>query len=133
MVKELRFKFLEHKADAKFKAFGKTLNQKFENAAKAMTSILTEDKIKLKTKKIIKIKGIDQKNLLYNFLEELLFLIDTKSFIPGKIKVKIKDLTLEAELQGDKIQNYETKSDIKAVTYNQMKITKDFIQVICDI
>lgn len=135
MVKELQYKFLEHKADAKFQAFGKTLNQAFENAAIAMTSILTEDKIKPKITKQIQVKGTDKKNLLLNFLEEILFLIDTEQFILADAKVNIKNLILTATLKGDKLQNYETKSDIKAITYNQMKIKENpcIIQVVCDI
>lgn len=130
---EKRYKFLEHKADAKFRAFGKTLNQQFQNSALALTKIITDDKIKPKNKITIKVKGIDKGNLLYNFLEELLFLIDTKGFILNKSKVKITNLTLTAELTGDNIKNYETKTHIKAATYSEMKITKDFVQVVLDI
>lgn len=138
---EKDYKFLEHKADAKFRAFGKTLNQQFQNSAKALTKVITDDKIKPKIKKIIRVKGIDKKNLLLNFLEELLFLIDTKNFILAKAKVKIQSIKhlqsnshqLTAELTGDSINNYRTKTHIKAVTYNQMQITKNFVQVILDI
>ena len=40
----MKYKFLEHKADAKFQAFGKSLEEAFSNAALAMTSIMTDPK-----------------------------------------------------------------------------------------
>ena len=129
----IKYKFLEHKADAKFQAYGKTLKEQFQNALEAMTFIITDNKIKPKITKKIEIQGTDKKNLLLNFLEEILFLIDTEQFIPAKADVKIKGLNLTATLKGDNIRNYETKSDIKAITYNQMEITKNHVQVVCDI
>lgn len=131
----MKFKFLEHKADAKFQAFGKSLEECFSNAALAMTSVMIDyKKVKAKVKKKIKVKGTDLKNLLYNFLEELLFLVDTKNFILSKVmKIKIKGLNLEASLIGDNISNYEVHNHIKAVTYNQMEIKKNMVQVIVDI
>ena len=82
-----KFKFLEHTADAKFQAFGKTMEEAFSNAALAMFSIITDiKKIKKALKNEIKAEGSDLKSLLYNFLEELLFLIDTENFLLSSIK-----------------------------------------------
>lgn len=119
-----RFNFLEHTADMKFQAFGKTIEGAFENSARAMFSIMFSGKVKKKAKKKIKAEGKDNESLLHNFLEELLFLLDTKDFFMADCKVKIKDgkkgKELEAELVGDNVKKYETNIDIKAVTYNEM-------------
>ena len=131
----MKYEFLEHTADAKFRAYGKNLNEQFLNAALAMTSIMFDPKkVKPKIKKEIKIKGLDQKSLLYNLLEELLYLMDTEFFLLNKVSnLKIKDNTLTATLYGDKASNYKTTGDVKAVTYQQMEITKNYVQVIVDI
>ncbi len=132
-----KYKFLEHTADIKFRAFGKSLNEAFENASLAMFNSMSDERIKLKIKKKIKVSGKDNESLLYNFLEELLFLLDSKNFFLSKIKVKISDLKLTAELWGDSVKNYETKLDVKAVTYNQMKVEKKagrwLVQVVIDV
>jgi len=53
----MQYKFLPHTADAKFQAFGKTLEEAFKNAAYAMTDIITNHKkVKAKVKETIKIK-----------------------------------------------------------------------------
>lgn len=133
----MKFKFLDHKADIKFQAFGKSLEQAFSNAALAFTSVMIDyKKIKSKITKKISTKGIDLKNLLYNFLEQLIILVDTENFLVSKVKsLKIKNLTLTAEFIGDNLQNYEVHNHIKAVTYNQMEIKEKpyILQVVLDI
>jgi len=117
-----KYKFLEHTADIKFQAFGKNLEEAFENSALAMTKAMFEGKIKEVKKKKIEVKGKDYESLLYNFLEELLFLLDSENFFLASCKVKInKDkFELSAELLGDSVKNYSPSLDVKAVTYNQM-------------
>ncbi|HJO02271.1 MAG TPA: archease [Candidatus Woesearchaeota archaeon] len=137
-----KYKFLEHTADAKFQAYGNNMGEAFSNAALAMFSVITDTKkIKKKIKKEIKVKGTDLKSLLYNFLEELLFLLDTNSFLLNKIeKISIKKMkgkySLNATVVGDKADNYETSGDIKAVTYNEMEIKENdkvMVQVVLDL
>ena len=133
--------FLPHTADAKFRAFGKTLEERFANAALAMMSIMFEPgKIKPKVKKKIFVKGADIKALLYNWLEEFLFLRDSKFFILGSVK-KIaikkakKGYALSATVAGDILDSkYEVVGpDVKAATYQEMEIADKYVQVVVDI
>ena len=137
----MKFEYLEHTADVKFKAFGKDLAEAFANAALATYGIMTEDKVKSRIIKKIKVTSKRKRSLLYDFLEELLFLVDTEAFIGGKVTVKIKerehDLQLEAEIKGDTADSYDVSTHIKAVTYSDMFIkeepTRVTIQVVHDI
>ena len=134
-----KYTFLEHTADAKFIAYGKTLEEAFSNAALAITSLLFDsEKVKSKEKHDIKVEGKDEKALLYNFLEEILFLLDAKHFLLHKVeKIGIRNNKLIALLSGDNVQNYKTSGDIKAVTYNEMEIKKGknkvSVQVVVDL
>jgi len=132
-----KFKFLEHTADIKFQAFGKSLNEVFENSALAMTQAMFSGKIKEKINKKIKVNGKDNESLLYNFLEELLFLLDSENFFLASCKVKIKEFELEAELMGDSVKNYSPDLDVKAVTYNNMFVKHEkrgwITQVVLDV
>lgn len=135
----MRFRFLEHTADVKFQAYGKSLEEAFENSALAMFSSMYDGKVSSKLKKKIKVKGKDYESLLYNFLEELLFLLDSKNFFVSKVKVqKIKNLNLTANLAGDDVKNYKTNLDVKAITYNSMFVRqiscwKFVCQVVLDV
>jgi len=123
-MKIKNFEFLEHTADVKFRAFGKNLEEVFENSGLALISSQYKGKVKAIKKKKIKVKGKDNEALLYNFLEEVLILLE-KGFLTSKIKVKIKGQKLEADLVGDDIKNYEVSVDVKAVTYNQMFVREE--------
>lgn len=123
-----KFKFLEHTADVKFQAFGKSLNECFENAAKAMFAVMAE-KVRGKGKrKDLKAKGDDLPALLYNFLEELIFFMETEDLFLKDVKVAIKKedrFLLEAQVKGGKASEQEVAIVVKAVTYNQMFIKEE--------
>jgi len=142
------YEFLPHTADVKFQAFGESLEQAFEYAAYALTHIICSEQIKPEEKKTIKVSGRDRESLLYNFLEEFLYLLDTGGFLVGKVKnIKISGLKtgkngrynceLSAEVYGDDSKNYETEGDVKAITYNDMFIKayggKFVCQVVVDV
>ena len=136
----MKYEFLEHTADAKFRAYGKTLSEAFENAAYAMEEVITDyTKVKPLIKKTISIGSENKEALLYDFLEQFIFLLDSENFILNKIeKIKIKDNKLTAEIVGDnKIDDYDIKTSIKAVTYQEMFIKQEknqfVVQVIVDI
>lgn len=125
---EKKFEFLEHTADIKFRAFGKTLEKVFENSALAMLNIIYKGKVKEEKKLKIKANGKDIESLLYNFLEEFLFLFDSENFLLSdvkNIKINEKNFTVEAEVVGDDVINYKTSVHVKAITYNDMFVKKD--------
>jgi SHS2 domain-containing protein len=118
-----KFEFLEHTADLKFRAFGKNKEKVFENCAVAYSSVISRGKkIEEKVMKKIIVKGKDIESLLYNFLEELIFLLDSKSFVVSMTKVKIGKGKLYAQLWGDIAGNYKGLDHVKAVTYSEMYV-----------
>ncbi len=137
----MKYKFLEHTADIKFQAFGNSLEECFVNSFFALKEIMFEDlKIKIAIKRKIKIKGKDYESLLYNFLEEFLYLLDAKGFICSDIKsisINKDDFSLSAEVAVDKAENYRFSNNVKAITYNNMFIKKEnnkwISQVVLDV
>ena len=138
----MKFKFLEHTADAKMQAFGATLEEAFSNAALGMFNVMVDtSKIKQVKKHLFTIKSENEESLLYDFLEHLLFLIDSEDFLLSEVLeftiIRNKVLTLVARVIGDNHTNQEVHSYIKAVTYSEMFIKKEkgkyVIQVVFDI
>ena len=120
----MKFKFLEHTADIKFQAYGKTLQDIFENSVLALISYMAgEKKLDSSRGKVIEVKGIDMGSLLYNFLDEIIYLVDAEDFITAKVKVTLRGNNLKAELYGDKASKYEI-NQVKAATYSEMEIKK---------
>lgn len=125
-----RYKFLEHTADVKFQAFGKTIEEAFKNSAFALKETICDVEVKEKRKKTITIKQRDFESLLYSFLEEVLYLLDAEDFLISAItKLEIKkiknEIFLKATILGDKASEYEFTNSVKAVTYNEMFVRKE--------
>lgn len=122
----MTYKFLPHTADIKIEAISDTLTLGFKDSAFALKEAIIEKKeIELKEEKKIKIGGEDLKSLLYNFLEEFLYLLDAEDFILGDIlclNIDKKDFTLTAIISGDKASNYKFTNNVKAITYSEMLI-----------
>lgn len=126
-----KYEYIDHTADLKVRAYGKTLEEAFANAAIGGFDFLTDtSKIKKNIERNISIKSKRIEALLYDFIEQLLFLLDTEGFIISGFKVmKIKENKGEFSLQctalGDSYKNYEVKGDIKAITYSEMLIKEE--------
>lgn len=128
-----KYKVLEKiaTADIAFEAYGKDLNELFENSALAVFEESADlGKVEEKEKKIIKVEADDIEDLLYDFLSEIIFLKDTYSFLFKKSTVKIdkknQKYNLNANLFGEKIdrKKHELGNDIKAITLHMFKIEK---------
>ncbi len=131
----------DHTADIGFKIHADDLNLAFSKSALALTDIMVDiSRIDSKKETKIEVSSEDLESLMFDFLSELLYLFDTEGFIASEIKeLKIKDYNLKSTLLGDKFdpKKHEGKTEIKAITYHQMKIEKKKekweIQVIVDI
>lgn len=134
-----RFTFMEHTADVKFKAFGKSLEEVFESCALAFSEIISRgEKISGKKKRDLVVEGKDNEELLYGFLDELIYLLDAKDFVVKNAKVKVSEGRVEAEVLGDLVDNYDDLDHVKAATFAEMyvrEVAKDKweAQVVLDV
>ena len=123
----MKYKFVSHTADIKFFSYGKTIEEVFENSAYALVHSISDKKINGNHKIKFHVNGIDFENLMYNFLEEFLFLFDSKNLILSRIysiKIDKKNFTLHVGAFFDDGKNHRNLFSIKAVTYSEMKIQK---------
>jgi len=109
-----KFKFIEHTADIKFKVFGKSLSEIFENSALAMSDIFSRGgKIKSEKSRKVIMGGDDNEAILYEFIDELIYLMDAEGFVVSKAKVKILDGKLTGIVYGDDAKNYKDLDQVK--------------------
>jgi len=121
----------ENKADIGIRGKGTSLNMAFSECAKAMTSIMASlERIAPKKKIAFEVKASDTQALLVAFLNELLYVKDTKQMIFSKFEVSVKGDEHGAELKaicfGEKISSkkHELMTEVKAATYSQLKVIK---------
>jgi len=125
------YKFLEHTADLKIIVEENSLEKAFKTSVMALREAIAE-KIRVKSviKKIILVEGADLSDLLYKFLEEFLFLLDSEEFLLSEVeKLKIigdkkKGYVLQTEVSGDKAGKYKFSNSVKAITFNEMLVGK---------
>ena len=126
-----KFEYFEVTADIGFKAYGKNLNEAFENAGMAIFNIISDtNDIDAKIEKSFEISSEDEVSLLYDYLEELLFLHEVEFMLFSEFYVKITDdLHLEATIKGEEINwdKHERKTEIKAITFHKMDVKKSDI------
>ena len=124
------YKFLEGivTADLAFEATGKDLNALFENAALAVLESQAKlEAIDAKVIKKIVLQNDDVGQLLFDFLNEIIFLKDAEQLIFKTVKAvvkKNKEYELIAELAGEQIDQKKHKlgNDLKAVTMHKFKV-----------
>jgi SHS2 domain-containing protein len=127
-----KYRFIENVAlaDICYEAYGKNLNELFENAALAIFELSAELKSVGDKEKIdVEIEHKNLDNLLYDFLSEILFLKDSKYIVFRKVKVDIKEgkpNKLKATLFGEGIDSKKQKleNDIKAITMHMFELKK---------
>ncbi len=121
------YQYLEEEAiaDIAFKAWGVNLNDVFKEAAEAVYSLLTNiedlnDDISFP----INIEADTSENLLYKFLDEIIYLKDAELFFPKRVELSIKEtdglFILKGKFIGSEfeIEKHEMGNDIKAITYH---------------
>jgi SHS2 domain-containing protein len=125
------FEILEHTADIGMIAYGKNKREIFVNAAKGMFNIIVGDNSNLinnnfSCKITLKAEGLE--DLLVAWLNELLYIGETRLVILNKFQIKeLSNFQIKAEVEGIKINSPSVKieKEIKAVTYHRLEIKKD--------
>lgn len=120
----MRYRRLEHTADAMVEVHGKDLDERFGNAAYALFDQITDvTKVEPKGEMEVILSAESRDQLLVDFLQELLFLNDTEDLVFSEFDVKTDGHKLEAHVRGEKFddQRHPKRSVVKGVTYHKLE------------
>jgi len=142
----VRYEYGEHTADVSVIAYGCTIEEAFKNSALAVAD-LTYDIGRVEPRRYVEVnvEGIDAEDLLFNWIDEFLYLFDGRKFAYGdhfkEISVEIGAVNRARALVGG--EDYEPSKHtyrgliVKAMTYHMMEIRRidDYwrIQFVVDI
>ncbi len=125
------YRYLDHMTDAVIEAYGDSLEEAFENAARGLNDTMIELKT-VKPNKEIKISAVghDLHALLFDWLDKVMLLLVSDGFAMSEFSVKIKQngsYTLEGVAKGERLDlvRHCYKLEIKAVTYHDMQVTHE--------
>jgi SHS2 domain-containing protein len=120
------YQILEHTADLKIRAFGKSQAEVFSNILKGMFETIKPQEVSdgQEIVRDIKIKSQDIESLLVDFLSEALYLSDVnnEAYFQAEFE-KLTEKELAGKIKGRKIKRMQL--EIKAVTYHSLEIKKE--------
>ena len=135
------FELIDHTADVGIKVWGPTLTELFENAARGMFAVIAGEEYKAQGSKVEKSIEIekgreDLEEILVDWLSELLYIFNReKIFFDNFTVLSLKNKGIEAEAGGINIDLYQSDlyTEIKAVTFHNLKIDEDVNGFSCTI
>lgn len=124
-----KFKIIEHTADVGIEAYGRNLNELFDNSAYAMFSIIFTKPVSGSGERIfIEIEEPSLEELLHSWLSELLYRFSVDEIIFSHFNAEVNSIcpAVKAQVLGEKFneKKHFQQAEIKAVTYYQLKIEK---------
>ena len=135
------YELIDHTADVGIKAYGKNLEEAFQNVAKGMFDIITDSsEIESVGQYNVDLEAPDIEQLLIDWLSELLYLNSARNLVFGFFKVDLdeKNNKLSAKIFGEKftLSRHKIGTEIKAVTYHMIEVRNKrpyHVQVLFDI
>ena len=124
-----RYSQFEHTADIGIKASGSDLKELFTNFALGLFDVICDMGKVLPLEEIkINISSSDLESLLVKWLNELIFIFDSKRMLLSKFDIKTVDHdSLSAVVSGEKfdLKRHEMRLSVKAATYHKLSIKKN--------
>ena len=132
------YEIIEHTADVGLKVNGATLKELFENAASGMFDIIAHKRSSANEHKKIQIKKEveDFEELLVDWLSELLYIFNSQKILFSNFKIlELNNGGIIGEAFGEKINPSKNtlQTEIKAVTFHDLKIEEDKNNFSCQI
>jgi len=118
----------ENIADIKLAVFGRTKKELLQNLIQTFTETVSAIK-RVNKKEVIKdlkVKGENFSEVVFNFIEKLIFLKDAKFFLAKDGIFKFKNNELTFSLLGQTItKDLPIKTDIKALAKHKFQVKKE--------
>lgn len=119
----MRYEEIEHTADVGIRAYGKTLDELFANAAEGMFSLIADlSNVKPVGEIEVRLTADDIPTLLLRWLTELLYIHETEKLLFASFDARVTGKSLVGHARGEPINKsrHELKLAIKAVTRHRL-------------
>jgi SHS2 domain-containing protein len=124
----MQFELLEHPADIGFRAYGGSREELFANCAIALVCIIFDPRdVSLVQQWQLEADGADEESLLVNWLNEVLYFVDTKQTAFGSFAVSFPETNrVRCIASGEQLdsEKHPVRLSVKAVTYHQLKVSR---------
>lgn len=117
-----------HDADIGVRGHGETKAQAFEQAALALTAVITDPSTVAPSEAVaIRCEAPDDELLLADWLNQLIYEMATRNMLFGRFAVKIQGTRLEAMAWGERtdIVRHRPAVEVKGATYTGLRVALD--------
>ena len=127
----MSYKLLEHTTDAFIEVTAHNLKEAFTIAAQSVVdTTIDRSTVDEKDEMVIKVSGKDQKYLLFNWLEAVIYQLITEGFAIKRFEVDLQkkdQYEITAKTFGEPIdlKKHNFKVEIKAPTFHLMEISEE--------
>lgn len=124
-VPQKRWEHFPHGADIGIRGFGRSREEAFEQAALAMTAVVTNpDSVRAVEEIAVACEAPDDEVLLTDWLNALVYEMATRRFLFGRFEVQIERGVLHGKAWGEKIdpERHDPSVEIKGATYTGLGV-----------
>jgi SHS2 domain-containing protein len=117
----------EHVADIGVRGYGETPEQAFANVAMAMTAVITEPEAVKHTIAVqVKCEAASMDELLYAWLNSLVFEMATRQMLFSDFEIEIEDGRLLAVARGEQVDRarHQPSTEVKGATYTELNVRR---------
>lgn len=117
-----------HDADVGVRGFGATLETALEEAAYAMTAVVTNpESVYPKQRVEITLEGDEPEQLLFDWLNALVFEMATRGMLFSRFEIFLGAHRLRATAWGEAVDvaRHEPAAEVKGATYTDLKVYRE--------
>jgi len=117
-----------HDADIGVRGFGSTIERAFEQAAYALTAVVTDpETVEPRTAVALSCDAPSDDDLLYEWLNSVVFAMATRRMLFRRFKVRIHGNRLRAVACGEPVDvaRHAPAAEVKGATYTELKVARD--------
>ena len=114
-----------HRGDVGVRGYGQDMAEAFENAAKAMTAVVTPlDLIRVVRVIPVTCRAADPSILLLDWLNAVIYTMATEQMLFHDFRVRIDGETLQGEMEGEKVdpERHEPSVELKGATLTELAV-----------
>jgi SHS2 domain-containing protein len=114
-----------HAADMGVRGIGKTKNEAFEEAAKALVALATDiERVSPEQKVVVSLSAPDDEQLLVEWLDALVFEMATRRWVFSRFEVRIEEGKLEGTLWGEPWDEslHSIGVEVKGPTFTELHV-----------
>jgi SHS2 domain-containing protein len=118
------YEVFEHTADLGLRVRASNVSQLFAEAGRGLFSLLVMDLATVRPVKecTVQLTADDREYLLFDWLNELLFLFETQHLLLSEFEVRVDQGQLNAVCRGEPVDRklHQLDHEVKAITYHEL-------------